>query len=261
MGFNNIILEKKNAIAKITLNRPDVLNSIDKNTHLELQESLADIEKDESVRVVVITGAGKTFCTGADLKFGATIRDDPDKVVEFLGLWHKTTNAIAGLSKPVIAAVNGVELAGGLEIVEACDIAIISENVRLGDQHANYGLVPGGGGSQRLPRIIGIRKAMELLLTGDWVSAKEAEAIGLVNKAVPADKLEETVNELAQKLAERSPLASKVIKSLVNQGMQMDLASALDLEIKSVAPLFSAEDLIEGLNAFNEKRKPVFKGK
>ena len=102
---------------------------------------------------------------------------------------------------------------------------------------------------------------MELLLTGDWVSAKEAEAIGLVNKAVPADKLEETVNELAQKLAERSPLASKVIKSLVNQGMQMDLASALDLEIKSVAPLFSAEDLIEGLNAFNEKRKPVFKGK
>jgi len=261
MGFSNIILEKKNAIAKITLNRPDVLNSIDQATHLELQEALADIEKDDSVRVVIITGAGKTFCTGADLKFGLTIRDDQQKCVEFLKLWHTTTNAIANLSKPVIAAVNGVALAGGLELVEACDIAIAPDNIRLGDQHANYGLVPGGGGSQRLPRIIGPRKAMEILLTGDWLSAKEAEALGLLNKVVPPDKLEETVNEMAQKLAERSPLASKTIKNLVNKGMQMDLASAMELELNSVAPLFGAEDLIEGLTAFNEKRKPVFKGK
>ena len=165
------------------------------------------------------------------------------------------------MSKPVIAAVNGIALAGGLEVVEACDIAIASEDARLGDQHANYGLLPGGGGSQRLPRLIGRRKAMELLLTGDWISAKEAEAIGLVNKAVPADKLEETVNEFAQKLAERSPLTSKTLKKLVNEGMQMDLDAALDLEINTVAPLFGSEDVIEGFSAFNEKRKPVFKGK
>jgi len=261
VGFNNIIFEKKNAIAKITLNRPDVLNGIDQDTHLELQEALADIEKDDSVRVVIITGAGKTFCTGADLKFGASIREDPKKAMEFLGFWKKTNNSIASLSKPVIAAVNGLALAGGLEVVEACDIAIASEDARLGDQHANYGLLPGGGGSQRLPRLIGKRKAMELLLTGDWVSAKEAERIGLVNKAVPADKLEETVNELAEKLAERSPLQTRNIKKLVNQGMEMDLDAALDLEINTVAPLFQSEDLIEGFTAFIEKRKPVFKGK
>ena len=175
--------------------------------------------------------------------------------------YHTICNTIENLSKPVIAAINGLALAGGLEIVECCDIAIASEEARLGDQHANYGLVPGGGSTQRLPRLIGIRKAKELLLTGDWISAKEAEAIGLVNKAVPANKLEEVVNELATKLAERSPMASKAIKFLVNRGMQTDLATALELEKGAVAHHSTSEDVAEGMRAFMEKRKPVFKGR
>ena len=265
MGFSNIIVEKKkNGIAKITINRPDALNAVDKDTHLELQEALADIEKDESVRVVVLTGTGRAFSTGGDLKYimGLLEKAQPELQIEYLLLWQTTCNAIQNLSKPVIAAVNGLAGAGGLELVEACDIAIASEEARLGDQHANYGLVAGGGGTQRLPRLIGIRRAKELLLTGDWLSAKEAEAIGLVNKAVPADKLDEAVNELAAKLAERSPSASKTIKQLVNQGMQTDLATALDLEVLAASlRTVASEDMAEGVSAFLEKRKPVFKGR
>jgi enoyl-CoA hydratase len=236
------------------------MNSIDSDTHLELHEALSDIEHDKSVRVAVITGSGRAFCTGADLKYAMTLQGDPQKAEDFIGLWRKTTETIANLNKPVIAAVNGIALAGGLELVMACDIIYAADTARLGDQHANYGLIPGGGGTVRLPRLIGIKKAMELILTGDWISAKEAEALGLVNHAVPADKLEEAVMGMAQKLAEKSPLASKGIKYLVNTGMQTDIATALAIEAKIVAPNFSSPDMVEGLRAFNEKRKPVFKG-
>jgi len=259
--YTNIILEKKNGIARITLNRPKVFNSTDKDTHLELQAALGDIENDEAVRVVVITGTGKAFCSGADLGYVKGVVDKPKQMAEFLDLFHKTCDIIEKLSKPVIAAVNGIALAGGLELVESCDLAIAAEEARLGDQHASFGFVAAGGGTQRLPRLIGIRKAKELLLTGDWVSAKEAQAIGLVNKVVPADKLEEAVNELAGKLAERSPMASKTIKSLVNRGMQVDLATGLELEKGAVSRHVTTEDMAEGLSAFMEKRKPVFKGR
>jgi enoyl-CoA hydratase/carnithine racemase len=161
----------------------------------------------------------------------------------------------------VIAAINGFALAGGLELVEACDIAIASQEARLGDQHANFGLMPGGGGTQRLPRLVGVRKAKELLFSGDWVSPQEAERIGLVNRVVPAEKLEEAVDEMAKKLAEKSPLATKAMKAAVNRGMQTDLATALELEIGTILHHFTSEDVIEGINAFEEKRKPVFKGK
>ncbi|MFC1924594.1 enoyl-CoA hydratase/isomerase family protein [Chloroflexota bacterium] len=262
MSFKNIILEKKNRIATITLNRPDKLNSIDKNTHLEIQEALADIENDDEMRVVIITAAGiKAFCTGGDLAYAKSILGDQRMEVAIVDLWHVTCNAVQNLSKPVIAAVNGMALAGGLELMEACDLAIASEDAQLGDQHANYGMVPGGGGTQRLPRLIGIRKAKELLLTGDWISAKEAEAIGLINKAVPADKLMEAANELAAKLAERSMLASAAIKFLVNEGMQNDIETALQLERWVVQRHTIAPDWPEGVNAFLERRKPDFKGK
>ena len=213
------------------------------------------------MRVVVITGSGRAFCAGADLKYIKELLGNPQKMAEFGQLFHETYGMIENLSKPVIAAINGLALAGGIELLEACDIVIASEEVRIGDQHANFGLVPGGGGTQRLPRLIGIRKAKELLLTGDWVSGKEAEAIGLVNKAVPADKLEEAVNEMATKLAERSPMASKTIKFLVNRGMQTDLATGLELEKGALASHSATEDMAEGVAAFLEKRKPVFKGR
>lgn len=262
MNYDNILFEKKNHIATITLNRPDKLNSIDKDTHLEIQAALADIEDDDDMRVVILTGAGKkAFCTGGDLEYAKSILGQAQYEAAVVALWHVTTSAIQNLSKPVIAAINGLALAGGLEVMEACDLAIAADTAQLGDQHANYGMVPGGGGTQRLPRIIGIRKAKELLLTGDWVSAQEAERIGLVNKAVPADKLMEAANEMAAKLAERSPLASAAIKHLVNEGMQVDLATGLLLERGTVARHVTTDDWPEGVNAFLERRKPDFKGK
>lgn len=260
MEFKNILYEKKDGIAKITLNRPEAMNSIDSDTHLELHAALDDIVHDKAVRVAILTATGRAFCTGADLKFAMTLQGDQQKAEDFIGQWRKTTETIANLPKPVIAAVNGIALAGGLELVMACDIIYAADNIKLGDQHANYGLIPGGGGTVRLPRYIGIKKAMELILTGDWISAKEAEAFGLVNHAVPADKLMEEVMAMAQKLAKKSPLASKGIKYLVNTVMQVDINTALQIEASVVAPNFSSPDMVEGLKAFNEKREPVFKG-
>ncbi len=261
MAYERIILEKRDRIAKITLNRPKELNAIDKATHLELQDALKNIEADPEARVVIITGAGRAFCAGADLKYAISLNDRPQEMAAFGQLFYDTYAMIENLSKPVIASVNGIALAGGIELLESCDIVIASEDARLGDQHANFGLIPGGGGSQRLPRLIGIRKAMELLLTGDAISAREAEALGLINRAVPADKLEEATMEIARKLAERSPMASKAIKSLVNRGMQVDLHTGILLEKGALALHASTEDRQEGFSAFLEKRKPNFPGR
>lgn len=261
MNFTTILMEKQEGVAKIILNRPKALNAVDRTMLLELQTALEDIEKDDAIRAVILTGAGRAFCAGADLVFMKTLLGDPGQLAQYLRLFHQTVNMIENLSKPVIGAVNGLALAGGLELVQVCDIVIASEQAQLGDQHANFGLVAGGGGTQRLPRLVGIRKAKELLLTGDWLSPAEAKEIGLINKVVPADKLEEAAMELAKKLADKSPLASKTIKYLVNRGMQTDLSTALELEIGAVLQHFHSEDLAEGIKAFEEKRKPVFKGK
>lgn len=261
MEYTRILLEKKDHIAKITLNRPEVLNAVDPTTYTELYAAAEDIAADKEIRVLVITAKGRAFCAGADLKAVQPILGSATKVLEFLSGFHRAYNAIENLNIPVIAAVNGLALAGGIELVEACDIIIAAESAQLGDQHANFGLVAGGGGTQRLPRQIGFRKAKELLLTGDWLSAREAEALGLVNKVVPDDKLEEATNEMAQKLAKKSPMASACVKMLANKGIQTDLYTALQMEIAAVSMHFMTEDLAEGLKAFIEKREPNFPGR
>lgn len=260
MDFSNIIYEKKEGLAKITLNRPDVLNALDPKTLEEIGEALEDIENDISVRVAVITANGRAFCTGADLAGIASI--PPDKPRDyFLRLWNKVFSAIENVSVPVIAAVNGMAYAGGLELVMVCDLAIASEEAKLSDQHANRGLIPGGGASQRLPRLIGIRKAKELLYTGDRISPAEAERLGLINKVVPADKLEEATNEMVTKLLAKSPMALKAVKKLVNRGMESSLDAGLEMEMLAMTAHGTTEDFEEGVKSFLEGRPPVFPGR
>ena len=260
MDFSNIIYEKKEGLAKITLNRPDVLNALGPKTLEEIGEALEDIENDISVRVVVITANGRAFCTGADLTGVASI--PPDKPRDyFLRLWNKVFSAIENVNVPVIAAVNGMAYAGGLELVMVCDLAIASEEAKLSDQHANRGLIPGGGASQRLPRLIGIRKAKELLYTGDRISPAEAERLGLINKVVPADKLEEATNEMVTKLLAKSPMALKAVKKLVNRGMESSLDAGLEMEMLAMTGHGTTEDFEEGIKSFLEGRSPAFPGR
>jgi enoyl-CoA hydratase/carnithine racemase len=247
-------------MAKITLNRPDVLNALDTKTLEELIGAVDDIEDDMSVRVAVVTATGRAFCTGADLTGIASI--PPEKPRDyFLRLWNKAFSAIENVSVPVIAAVNGMAYAGGLELVMVCDLAIAAEDAKLSDQHANRGLVPGGGASQRLPRLIGVRKAKELLYTGDRLTPVEAERLGLINKAVPADKLEEATNELVGKLLAKSPMALKAVKKLVNRGMESSLDSGLELEMLAMTAHGTTEDFEEGVKSFLEGRPPAFPGR
>jgi enoyl-CoA hydratase/carnithine racemase len=260
MEFTNIIYEKRDGLAKIVLNRPDVLNALDATTLEEMIAATDDIESDMSVRVAVVTATGRAFCTGADLTGVASI--PPDKPRDyFLRLWNKAFGAIENLSVPVIAAVNGMAYAGGLELVMVCDLAVASEDAKLSDQHANRGLVPGGGASQRLPRLIGVRKAKELLYTGDRITPAEAERLGLINKVVPADKLEEATNELVQKLLAKSPMALKAVKKLVNRGMEASLDSGLELEMLAMTAHGTTEDFEEGVKSFLEGRPPAFPGR
>lgn len=260
MAYQRILFEKKDSIAKITLNRPDKLNAIDEETLLDLQAALAEIERDDSIRVVVLASTGRAFSAGADLAAMRGKAGDPNEVNRFLRFWHRIFNSLENLGKPTIAAVQGFALAGGLELVMVCDLAIASEEARIGDAHANYGMIPGGGGTQRLPRFVGLRKAKELMFTGDFLSAKEAESLGLVNKVVPGDRLEAAVIELAQKIAEKSPLGLRHMKYLANRSREADLDSGLELEILASQVHMTSEDMKEGTTAFVEKRKPVFKG-
>ena len=221
MTYSKIILEKKDGIAKITLNRPEALNAMDEELLSEVVAALDDIEKDDSVNVVILTGAGRAFSAGRDLKRLLAGQ-------EWVGGSRYRT--LEDLSKPVIAAVNGPCFTGSFELVMCADIIIASENAVFGDTHARFGITPGGGQTQRLPRQIGPKKAKELLLTCDTISATEAERIGIVNKVVPAEKLEEAAMEMAEKILKNIPEAVRTIKSLVNKGMKTDLESGLKME-------------------------------
>lgn len=257
MEFTKIILEKKDRIAKITMNRPEAMNGLDMDILHEMEAALEECENEDEIRVVVITGKGRAFSAGADLKYQLNvIAGDVVRELEFIRLVGRVTRTIYNLSKPVIAAVNGFALAGGLEILLACDLAIAADNAQIGDQHINYALLPGAGSSQRLPRLIGARKAKEYLFTGKWMSAQEAERLELVNEVVPADKLEEAVAEMAARLASKSPVTMKEMKRLVNQGLETDLHAGLEMEGQACVLHSASDDAREGLMAFVEKREP-----
>ncbi|RLF16008.1 MAG: crotonase [Thermoprotei archaeon] len=259
MSFTNILYEKKGPIAKITLNRPQVLNALNTETFLELEKALKEAEADPDVKVVVITGAGdKAFCAGLDLKEIAEKSSIEARELSRLG--HRVFKLIENLSKPVIAAVNGYALGGGMELCLSCDLAIASENASFGQAEVNVGLTPGWGATQRLWRIVGVRKAKELILTGDRISAAEAERLGIVNKVVPPDKLQEEAEALALKLAEKSPVVLRIAKDQINRSLDLTLTAGLDYEADLWSLLFATFDAREGVKAFLEKRKPSYKG-
>ncbi len=246
MTYNKIILEKKNGIAKITLNRPEALNALDEELLSELMAALDDVEKDDSVNVVILTGAGRAFSAGRDL---AGVLEGREWVG---GARYK---ALEDLSKPVIAAVNGYCFTGSFELAMCADIIIASENAVFGDTHARFGIIAGGGQTQRLPRQIGPKKAKELLFTCDTISASEAERIGIVNKVVPPERLEEAAMEMAGKILKNVPEAVRTIKSLVNKGMKTDLETGLKMEAAMhKGPITPTEEGRKRIAALLDKR-------
>jgi len=262
MQFQNILLKKEEGIATITVNRPEVRNALDTQTREELLAALADVAADEDVRVVIFTGAGdQAFVSGADIRVFKEMT--PPKILEFsyslggMGLYRK----VEQLDKPTIAAINGYALGGGCELALVCDIRVASEKSRFGQPEINIGIMPGAGGTQRLPRLIGMGRAKELCFTGDMIDAREAERIGLVDKVVPSEQLEAAVMELARRIASKSPVILKYIKRALDRSMRTDLDSGLAFEAQSLSTCFGTEDKNEGVNAFLEKRKPEFKGR
>ncbi len=260
MDFKLVIYEKAERVATITLNRPEALNAFSKDIVAEVLQALEDASRDEDIHVVVLTGAGeKAFSAGADIK--AMIGMTALRARELSIMGEKLCNALENMEKPIIAALNGYALGGGLEVAMACDLRIASETVRMGQTEINVGLIPGWGGTQRLTRLVGRGKAKELVLTGKMIDAKTAEQLGLVNMVVPPDKFREAVKQFASDLASKAPIAARVAKALINKGADISLDSALALEREGFGVVASTEDLQEGVKAFAEKRKPQFKGK
>ncbi|SHK71095.1 enoyl-CoA hydratase [Desulfatibacillum alkenivorans DSM 16219] len=261
MAFEDIRVEKADGIAVITIDRPKVLNAIRYVTMLEIDKALDDIEEDESIRVLVITGAGdKAFISGGDISIMARGQGYVETLTE-TPKGQAVCTRIEHFPKPVIARINGFALGGGTEVALSCDIRIAAEHAILGLPEIKLGIIPGYGGTQRLPRLVGMGKAKELIMTGDHISAMEALNIGLVNHVVPKDELDVLVSKMAGKIASKSPIALHMAKASINNGVQADLRTGLDYEARCFSLCFGSEDRVEGTNAFMEKRKPKFTGR
>lgn len=260
MEYRFIHFDESEGVAWIRINRPETMNSINIEVMRELDHAFRHVEKSGHLKVAVLTGEGdKAFVSGGDIKYmdGISASQLLNEQVE----GQEIIRCIAELPKPVIAGINGFALGGGTELALACDLLIASDRAKFGLPEITLGIMPGYGGTQRLPRLVGSAKAKELMMTGDIISAADALAIGLVNRVVPHAQLSSEIMKLARKLCERPPLALQMIKEAVNYGLQMDLASAIRLEARIFNILFNSEDKSEGMKAFLEKRKPVFTGK
>ena len=261
-SFHTIILTKKEGVVTITLNRPERMNALNAQLKEELGSAVLQAEMDPDVRVIIITGAGtKAFCAGKDLKEATEASQSSS---EFYASQKKTMQLFRSLdscSKPVIAAINGLAYGGGAEICLCCDMRYISDTAKIGLTEVNLGIIPAGGGTQRLPRLIGIAAAKDMLFNGKTLGAGAANEIGLVNGVFPANQLMEEVTNIAVKIASKPALAVQSVKRVVDVGMQTDIASGLELELMTASVLFDTEDRKEGMAAFIEKRKPNFNSK
>jgi len=263
--FETILYERKDGIAVIILNRPEVLNALNRQMNMDLKKAFKVAKEDEEVRAIILTGSGRGFCAGADIKdfaSGATL-EDFKKLVEKGGEIENMISPydLIDVEKPIIAAVNGVAVGFGMNVCLNCDIVIASEKASFGEFFVRMALIPDMNGSFLLPMLVGLNKAKELIFTGERIDAKEAERIGLVNKVVSADELMPTVMELAKKLAEGPPLAIGMAKRLIHEGFRELFDEMLRKEILYQAQLYASEDHMEAAMAFLEKRKPVFKGR
>lgn len=255
-----LLTENKEQALILTLNRPKVMNCINFDLLKAVGHVLEPLQTQKDVRCVIITGAGeKAFCAGADLKERATLTQE--EVAKFIFTIRNLLTSIQKLPMPVISAINGVALGGGTEIALASDIRIASDNATMGLTETRLAIIPGGGGTQRLPRIIGVAKAKELIFTGRRVGAQEALEIGLVNSVTPPETLMDKALEVADMIAQTGPIALEMAKYAIDAGIETDLATGLAIESNAYRVTIPTEDRTEGLTAFREKRKPVYKGR
>ncbi len=259
MEYKNLLFAVEDGVAIITFNRPKALNAMNSETMKELYDAVIRCKNDETIKAIILTGSGeKAFVAGADISEMKDLR--PKEALAFMELGHETLRALETLPKPSIAAVNGFALGGGTEISMACDMRFASETARFGQPEILIGLIPGWGGTQRLPRLVGMGRAKELIMGGGQIDAKRAYEIGLVNQVFPADQLLDAAKKFAKKLAGLPGFAIKMAKHSINYGYDLALDNANRLETECCAQCFSTDDQKEGMTAFLEKRKPNFKG-
>ncbi len=260
MGYENLLVEKESEIAVVTVNRPTVMNALNDAVVTELGQAFEDLGKDEGVKAIILTGAGeKAFVAGADI--GELSKLDCLSAIKTARKGQHLMFQIEWCPKPVIAAVNGFALGGGCEIAMACDIRIASDKAKFGQPEINLGIIPGYGGTQRLPRLVGMGKAKELILTGDMVDAQESLRIGLADKVVPVADLLVQAKEMAKKIASKAPIAVKLAKQSINFGNRVDPVSGNLYEADQFGAVCTTEDMKEGTSAFLGKRKAEFKGR
>jgi enoyl-CoA hydratase/carnithine racemase len=254
VDYETVVYQKKEQIGGITLNRPEVNNAINVRLAEELIDICSEVSQDGDVRVVTITGTGEAFCVGADWSSSLPSETAPTKLLP-------VAEAVARLDCPVIAAINGDAMGQGLELALACDLRIAAETARLGLPQIVSGFIPWDGGTQRLPRLVGRAKAVEMILLGEPVSAREAYRIGLVNKVVTLEELSLVVANVAQRMASSAPLALKYAKEAIDKGLELTLEQGLHLEADFYSLLQTTQDRTEGVTAFRKKKQPKFKGK
>ncbi|MGE0449989.1 MAG: enoyl-CoA hydratase-related protein [Vicinamibacterales bacterium] len=260
MAFDNLLLERDDAVAIVTINRPKVLNALDLATLDDLRRAMLDLQRDAAVRAIVLTGSGdRAFAAGADVRELA--RQSPDGLRRQARVGQHVFMLIEQLGKPVIAAINGYALGGGCELAMACTMRIAADTARIGQPEITLGLIPGYAGTQRLPRLVGKGRALELLLIGSPIAAAEAERIGLVNRVVPVHELLPESLAVARALAARAPIATEYILDAVNRGCEMAIEEGSALEAALFGLAAATDDMREGTSAFLEKRAPVFRGR
>ena len=259
MDYINIKLATENSVATIRLNRPDAMNALSSELLQEFSNAVSEVGQDHSIKALVIRGEGKAFCAGADLIFFDSIFGDLANLNPYINLLNQCFLQLEDLPVPVIAVVHGFALAGGLELLLACDMVIATKDARLGDQHANFGLMPGGGSTQRLPRRVGMQRAMELLTTGRWLSGPEAVDWGLALRSVPVERIDEELEGLLASLRGKSRTSLGWIKSTTQRGKDLPLRDGLALESSAFVQYFATSPHPqEGIRAFKEKRRPEF---